>query len=273
MGGDGLSHPIRECEGPVRSFRDSGLPVLSERGELPVRLRWKDVPVKINVVMKVGGSLGRSEGVRSPADWRGLGTLIDSVACWRGGDRVLVVPGGGAFADLVRAEHRRLRLTESAAHRMAILAMDQYGLLLADLGSHALPVSSLQEVGAVARSGRLPILLPSRFLSRHDPFDHSWGVTSDSIAAYIAGLVSADALLLLKDVDGVYARDPKIDPTAPLLTRVARSRLSRYACVDREFARWVKGIGSCWIINGARPARVREWLECGKTLGTCVVSR
>lgn len=220
--------------------------------------------MKINVVIKVGGSLGH---------WRGLGMLLDSIARFLDKTRPLVIPGGGVFADLVRAEHHRAKLTESAAHRMAILAMDQYGLLLCDLASQALPVSSLHEVGPVVRSGRLPIFLPSRYLSRHDPFDHSWGVTSDSIAAYIARIVGADALLLLKRVDGVFARDPRIDPAAPLLPRVARSRLGRYRCVDREFTRWVKGIGSCWIINGARPARVKEWLECGRTLGTCVVMR
>ncbi len=227
-------------------------------------MRRKVSSVKIDVVMKVGGSLGR---------FRGLGKLLDVIASCRGNTRVLLIPGGGAFADLVRAQYRRLRLTESTAHRMAILAMDQYGLLLSDLASQVHPISRLNEAGTVLRSGGLPILLPSRCLSRRDPFDHSWSVTSDSIAAFVAGLVRADALLLLKDVDGVYARDPKIDAAAPLLTRVARSRLTRYACVDREFARWVKGIGSCWIINGARPARVREWLECGKTMGTYVVTR
>ena len=144
------------------------------------------------------------------------------------------------FADLVRAEDHRLRLTESTAHRMAILAMDQYGLLLCDLASEALPVTSLEGIGTVFRSGRLPIFLPSRYLSHHDPFDHSWGVTSDSVAAYVAGLVRADALLLLKSVDGIFARDPRLDPAARLLTRVARSQLPRYPCVDREFAKWVK---------------------------------
>ena len=218
--------------------------------------------MKIGLVIKVGGSLGQ---------WRGLGRLLDSIARWRGHTNVLVVPGGGAFANLVRLEHRRKRLTESAAHRMAILAMDQYGLLLCDLASRAVPVASLSSVGAVLRSARLPIFLPSRSLIRRDPFDHSWRVTSDSIAAYIATLARADALLLLKDVDGIFARDPRIDPAAPLLLpRVARSRLGRYRCVDREFATWVRGINSCWIVNGAKPARVKEWLARGETVGTCV---
>ena len=217
--------------------------------------------MKIDVVIKVGGSLGR---------WRGLGPLIDSIARWRGHTKVVVVPGGGAFADLVRLEHRRRRLTESAAHRMAILAMDQYGLLLCDLAPCAFPVASLSAAGAVLRSARLPILLPSRTLLQRDPFNHSWRVTSDSIAAYIARLARADALLLLKDVDGIFARDPRIDPAAPLLPHVARVRLRRYRCVDREFATWVRGINSCWIVNGAKPARVKEWLDRRETVGTCV---
>ncbi len=220
--------------------------------------------MKIDVVIKVGGSLGR---------WGGLGKLLDGVAQWKGTTNVLVIPGGGVFADLVRAEYRRLGLTEHAAHRMAILAMDQYGLELCDLASRAAPASSLNQVMEVIRRGRLPIFLPSRSLARRDPFAHSWDVTSDSIAAYIAGRVGADALLLLKSVDGIFTRDPKVDPSVPLLPRVTRSRLPRYCCVDREFARWLNGIDCCWIINGARPARVKEWLECRKTVGTCVVTR
>src|SRR5574337_626056 len=218
----------------------------------------------IDVLIKVGGSLGR---------WGGLGKLLDSIAQWKGATNVLVIPGGGVFADLVRAEYRRSRLSERAAHRMAVLAMDQYGLQLCDLASRAAPASSLNQVMQVIRRGRIPVYLPSRSLARRDPFTPSWRVTSDSIAAYIAGRVGADALLLLKSVDGIFAGDPTVDPSAPLLPRVVRSRLSRDSGVDREFARWLNGIDCCWIINGTRPARVKEWLECRRTVGTCVVTR
>ncbi len=220
--------------------------------------------MKIDVVIKVGGSLGQ---------WNRLGKLLDSIARWRGAANVLVIPGGGVFADLVRAEYCRTRLTERAAHRMAVLAMDQYGLQLCDLATRAAPASSLNQAMEVIRSGRLPVYLPSRSLARRDPFTPSWRVTSDSIAAYIAGCVRAKSLLLLKSVDGIFARDPKVDPSAPLLPRIARSHLSRYSGVDREFARWLNGIDCCWIINGRRPARVKEWLECRRTIGTAVVMR
>ncbi len=220
--------------------------------------------MKIDVVIKVGGSLGQ---------WRGVGKLLDAVEDWRGAANVLVIPGGGVFADLVRTEYRRVRLTEHAAHRMAILGMDQYGLQLCDLATRAVPASSLNQVMQVIRSGRLPVYLPSRSLARQDPFTPSWRVTSDSIAAYIAGRVGADALLLLKSVDGIFASDPEVDPSAPLLPCIARSHLSRYSGVDRELGRWLNGIDCCWIINGTRPTRVKEWLECRRTVGTCVVTR
>jgi aspartokinase-like uncharacterized kinase len=224
-------------------------------------MRRNATTAKIDLVMKVGGSLART---------RRLGALLDSIARWRGHRRVLVVPGGGPFADLVRLEYRRRELSESTAHRMAILAMDQYGLYLCDIASRAVSVTTLSDVTPALQSARLPVLLPSKLLLERDPFDHSWDVTSDSIAAYIARLVRADALLLLKDVDGIFATDPKLDPSAPLLSYVARSRIGGFRCIDRQFGGWVRGVGSCWIVNGARPERVREWLEHGETVGTRV---
>ena len=51
------------------------------------------------IVVKIGGSLGKADALRS---W--LAVLA------RGKGRVVVVPGGGAFADGVREEQRRLRV-------------------------------------------------------------------------------------------------------------------------------------------------------------------
>ena len=46
--------------------------------------------------------------------------------------RIVVVPGGGPFADAVRDFDRSLGLSPHTAHWMALLAMDQYGHVLAD---------------------------------------------------------------------------------------------------------------------------------------------
>src|SRR5439155_8330146 len=53
------------------------------------------------------------------------------------------------------------------------------------------------------RTGRLNVLAPSAWLLRADPFPHSWDVTSDSIAAWVARALRTARLVLLKSVDGV----------------------------------------------------------------------
>jgi 5-(aminomethyl)-3-furanmethanol phosphate kinase len=207
-------------------------------------------------VLKVGGSLGRR-----PAALRRLMAVLGEAAR----DRILVVvPGGGVFADAVRRADRRFRLDDSASHWMAILAMDQYAHLLAALspGAHVIP--DPDEVAA----GRLNVLAVSAWLRRADPLPHSWAVTSDSIAAWIARRLRARRLVLLKDVDGQFDRDPH-EPKARLLSRVARNRLR--GVVDAYFARALGPRLPCWIVNGLNPDSIIELLETGAAGGTEVL--
>lgn len=218
--------------------------------------------MRIDAAIKVGGSLSVGGGLKG---------LMVTLGRLGRHFKLLIVPGGGVFADLVRDYHRRYPLKGTTAHKMAILAMDQYGYLLCDLSKGGRPAWSLQGVKEILRSGRLPILLPSRLLLRLDPLEHSWDVTSDAIAAYIAGLVQAKALILLKDVDGIFERDPRSDPQAALLPQVKRAELKQYRCVDRAFPRALGGVRSCWIINGRCPERLEELLQKGRTKGTVIL--
>ena len=108
----------------------------------------------------------------------------------------LIVPGGGPFADTVRAVDARLGLGDDAAHWAAILAMDQYAYALAALVHGARIVRAPGEAG----SRDLAVLAPYDWLHLSDPLPHSWDVTSDSIAAWVAGAVGAERLLLVKPV-------------------------------------------------------------------------
>jgi dihydroneopterin aldolase len=88
---------------------------------------------------------------------------------------------------------------------MAILAMDQYAHLIAGRLRGATLVASRDEIeGARSRGGRgkgarkIPVLAPYRWLREADPLPHSWDVTSDSIAAWVAGELGARRLILVK---------------------------------------------------------------------------
>lgn len=103
---------------------------------------------------------------------------------------LLVVPGGGLFADAVRQE----RMDDDAAHWMAIAAMDQYGWFIASHGMRTTDILAMPETTAV--------FLPYISMRLHDPLPHSWNVTSDSIAAWIAAELGIE-LLVLKSIDGI----------------------------------------------------------------------
>ena len=210
----------------------------------------------IDAVVKVGGSLGRGAGLAA------LGARLSELGRRH---RLLVVPGGGAFADLVREQAARLGLRPSTAHWMAVLAMEQYGYLLGDLAPGCELVRTLQEAEACASGGATAVLLPSELLRRADALPHSWSVTSDSIAAWLTREVGARLLVLLKDRHGMASLAPAAS-SSPGAMSVAE--LAASGGVDDQFAELLgdRGFG-LWIIDGERPARLAELLVAGKTEG------
>jgi 5-(aminomethyl)-3-furanmethanol phosphate kinase len=144
----------------------------------------------VDVVIKLGGGL-----LAHPAH---LDAALQTLAAAAPSQRLLIVPGGGPFADAVRHVDRQLKLTDEAAHWMAVLAMDQHAHLLASRLRSAELVTDLHGVAAALGKARLPVLAPSRWLQDVDPLPHSWDVTSDSISSWVAGMVGARRLVLVK---------------------------------------------------------------------------
>jgi 5-(aminomethyl)-3-furanmethanol phosphate kinase len=144
----------------------------------------------IDGVVKVGGSLLKEEGMLALAI-----AALERTAPIR---TLLVVPGGGPFADTVREVDRRLRLSADDAHWMAILAMEQFALLLVTRLRNAELVYHPGDMARAHSRGLLPVLAPYQWLREADPLPHSWDVTSDSIAAWVAAAVGARHLILIK---------------------------------------------------------------------------
>ena len=141
-------------------------------------------------VIKIGGGLAAVPGA--------LDRVCRAVGAAGCDHRILVVPGGGLFADTVREFDRAIGLSPDAAHWMAILAMDQYAHVLAE----RIPGAALiEEPGALLdalRPSGVAVLAPSRWMRSADVLPHTWEVTSDSIAAFVAGALDAARLILIK---------------------------------------------------------------------------
>jgi aspartokinase-like uncharacterized kinase len=144
----------------------------------------------VHTVVKVGGGLLAKAGA--------FELVIEALTAFRPGRRLVIVPGGGPFADAVRQMFKRVRIGDDAAHWMAVLGMDQYGIALAARIPDATLVDTAAGVTAALEAGRLPVLAPYRWLRAADPLPHSWEVTSDSIAAWVAGALAARRVVLIK---------------------------------------------------------------------------
>jgi aspartokinase-like uncharacterized kinase len=94
----------------------------------------------------------------------------------------------------------------------------------------------------------------------------SWGVTSDSIAAWVARAAGAGRLVLVKPVDGLYAEWP---PVGAPLARVGVDELRGLGGVDAHLAQ-VLSVDT-WVLNGRAPERLVELLARGHTVGTEVL--
>ncbi|MGH8698270.1 MAG: hypothetical protein ACREVS_17435 [Burkholderiales bacterium] len=151
----------------------------------------------MQTVVKLGGSL--------LANTRQLDAVLHTIALVSRERGLLVVPGGGPFADAVREVDREVGLPDTAAHWMAVLAMDQYGHVVVSRLRGSVLVSAPHEVASAIESNLLPVLAPSRWLREADPLPHSWDVTSDSISAWVAGAVGAARLVLVKPALAVDA--------------------------------------------------------------------
>jgi len=149
------------------------------------------------IVVKVGGSL---------FDLADFGPRLER---WLAGQLCLtlvLVPGGGSTAEVVRHQDRQHGLGEEAAHWLALRAMTLNAHFVAALLKDRRPVVS----GDVAawpshwRHGQLPVLDAHAFAQaderQPDHLPHCWDVTSDSVAARVAVVARARQLILLKSV-------------------------------------------------------------------------
>jgi len=156
----------------------------------------------IHTVVKVGGGLLSKAGA--------FDLVTEALTAFSPRRRLVIVPGGGPFADAVRTMFRRIKIGEDAAHWMAVLGMDQYAHALTARLPGAVLVEQQAEIAAARQAGRLPVLAPYRWVRAADPLPHTWDITSDSIAAWLAGMLGARRIVLIKPAGG----DPRklVDP-------------------------------------------------------------
>jgi dihydroneopterin aldolase len=198
-------------------------------------------------VVKLGGSHALSPALRP---W--VAALADCGHC-------VVVPGGGPFADAVRDAQPVMGFDDRAAHHMAILAMEQYACALASLDERLVLCESADAMQLALNQGRVPVWLPKQMVLAASGIPWSWDVTSDSLAAWLAGQTGAERLLLVKHGDW------------PAETMTAADLFARGA-VDPAFTGFVAASrAATFVVGPADHARTAAALRAGTPIGTRIV--
>jgi len=171
-------------------------------------------------VVKIGGSCAGALDLRR---W------VKAIAACAG--RVVIVQGGGLFADAVRAAQPTMGFDDAAAHHMALLAMEQFGRALVAFDKKLARADSVAALRRGLRDNKVPVWSPVRMTLGAD-VPASWDVTSDSLAVWLAGKLGAQRVVLMKQVE--LSRDPAtakdlaargiVDPAFPRF--LARSRVA-----------------------------------------------
>lgn len=201
------------------------------------------------VVLKLGGSL-----LTCPD----LGQRLRKLVARYEDHRILMIVGGGAAADVVRDWSHRFSLSEESAHWIALRSLSMTRGLVKTMLPRCADVDSSSTADLMWEAGFNPMLLDIElYLWREqqsagqEMLPHTWDVTSDSIAAWVAAGWLAHELVLVKSTD--------------LAAQMTVDRAAEEGLVDAYFpqiANQVPRIGWCNALS--ETPQIVPWLEHGK---------
>jgi aspartokinase-like uncharacterized kinase len=178
------------------------------------------------LVIKVGGSLAQSGRLPSVLKMIGEARIP-----------VVIVPGGGPFADAVRVVQVEMQFDDSVAHRLAMLAMEQMAECIVARETGMKVARSLDDISDAVSEGQIPVWAPCQMMADDATIPASWDVTSDSLAARLAELLGA-RLVLLKSTE--------------IEAGSSAEELATAGVVDPFFSEVVARAGLSWSILGPK---------------------
>ena len=202
----------------------------------------------IKQVVKIGGSLFPDYAIELAKQLNNTNSLI--------------ILGGGEFANLIRKYDSTQNFSSEVTHFTAIDCMDIIAKLVNDKVDSTKMAFSIDEINEISDDGFTPIFVVSDFLKKEDPFECSWDVTSDSIAAYVAHIFNANLFIVTK-VNGIYTQEPK-EPGSSFISKIDATKLLTFqeSSIDVMLPSLLLKFGTnCYVVNGKFPDRVLSLID------------
>ena len=152
------------------------------------------------IVLKLGGSLIQSKE---------LTFWLENIFSKPKKNICIVVPGGSIFAESIRITQKRLNFSNEVAHKMAVLAMNQYGYFLTGINTNIniiKDIKKIKEIKEIKENNNSFLWLPDSASDDDIELPKTWAFTSDSIALWLATFLKADKLIMVKSKKIIFEK-------------------------------------------------------------------
>lgn len=194
-------------------------------------------------VLKIGGSW-----ITNPK----LKTLIGRLEKKKKG-KIIIVAGGGCFADSVRFAFKKTKMSEKLANTLALKSTEIFCSYLKNINKKLYLTTDKR-----FKENSLNVWLPSVILSNEKSFKRNWDSTSDSVAAWLSDNIKADGLVFIKSLK----KFEKINKLADL---------QKKNIIDKNTSTYLKSFKGEIKITGLDILKILEknnnWESCVKDLG------
>ncbi|KON32062.1 hypothetical protein AC478_01435 [miscellaneous Crenarchaeota group-1 archaeon SG8-32-3] len=223
----------------------------------------------MRIVLRMGGSV-----VASPVNTDLMSKYAEMVQTLkRQGHEVAVVVGGGALAREFIGIAKKLGLEEQVQDEVAISVSRLFAQLflktIGEIGCEKVVVA-LDDAGDCLETGKILVMGGLK------P-----GITTDTVAAFLAERIKADLLIKGTDQDGVYNKDPRKHGDAVKLDNLSFDDLTEvfseskhkagiHQVIDPEAIKIMKhNRMKLIVVNGFKPENILAAVN-GESVGTVV---
>lgn len=262
---------------------------MSHRQQLAQTHRW---------VIKIGSALLTDDG--RGLDGLAISAWVEQMVALRARGVELVLVSSGAVAEGMkrlgwarrpRAMHElqaaaavgQMGLVQAYESRFHTHAIHTAQVLLThdDLSNRKRYLNARSTLRTLLQLGVLPVINENDTVAT----DEIRVGDNDTLAALVANLVEADVLVILTDQAGLFERDPRRYPDAPLIAEAAAGDVRLEAMAGAEGSALGRGgmltkvraaaraarSGAATVIASGREPRVLERIAQGEALGTLLV--
>ena len=167
--------------------------------------------------------------------------------------KIIIVAGGGCFADSVRFAFKKTQMSEKLANTLALKSTEIFCSYLKDINKKLYLTTD-----KLFKENLLNVWLPSVILSKEKSFKKNWNSTSDSVAAWLSNNIKANGLVFIKSLK----KFKKINKLGDL---------QKKNIIDKNTSTYLKSFKGEIKITGLDILKILEknnnWESCIKDLG------